>query len=114
MVAIKESNADTKRITLNWEDIIKVCFEWEEIRPRLRSWSEIIAMTQANAITELNKHPREYYDKFNSEWHVTTKSDTIILNHTWSGSSSSTYYQIEWTGYSWKAYNWGWSWWTHH
>ena len=113
MVAIKDSSTDIEKITLNGTDIIKVMYEWEEIRPRLRSWEEIIAMTQADAITELNKHPSEYYDKFRSEWHTTTKSDTIILNHTWSGSSSSTHYQIEWTGYSWKAYNWGWSWWVH-
>lgn len=36
----------------------------------LKSYEEIRAMTAANAVTELNTHPQEYYDKFNSEQYV--------------------------------------------
>jgi hypothetical protein len=30
----------------------------------LKTYAEITAMTEANAVTELNKYPTDYYNKF--------------------------------------------------
>ena len=38
--------------------------------PSLKSYNEIIAMSVDNAVAELNLYPTEYYNKFNSEWHM--------------------------------------------
>ena len=44
--------------------------EWDEWTSlyNLKSLSELAAMTTVNAEAELNTHPSDYYNKFNSEW----------------------------------------------
>ena len=40
----------------------------------LKSYEEILALADEDldeALTELNSHPKKYFDKFNSEWHMT-------------------------------------------
>ena len=53
----------------------------------LKSFEEIIAMSPLDAQTELKTYPIEYYNKFNSEWHMTTNIFWTVLN--WNRNTSS-------------------------
>jgi hypothetical protein len=46
---------------------------------KLKSYEEILALADEDsneAIAELNSHPKQYFDKFNSEWHMISISET--------------------------------------
>lgn len=49
----------------------------------LKSYDEIYAMIAWVQVTEwyaeLNSHPTEYYNKFNSEWHLTVKYEIYLI-----------------------------------
>ena len=57
--------------------------------PSLKSYEEITAMKSAEAETELNTYPTEYYNKFNSEWHIYTNSSKYYLSD--DGSSKKVF-----------------------
>ena len=62
----------------------------------LKSYEEIIAMPRWNSIlTELNSHPIEYYNKFNTSWNIYTAT-----------SSAVSWKQCIWTSSWWR------DWWT--
>ena len=68
--------------------------------PSLKSYEEIIAMSADNAVAELNTYPSDYYDKFNSEWHIYTNyyrtlSDNWSTEHLW--WDYYIYYYFDWT-----------------
>ena len=61
---------------------IYIWVEW----PNLKSFEEITAMSTANAKTELNTYPTEYYAKFSSENHLYYDGSVYYL------SSDGTYW----------------------
>ena len=73
----------------------------------LKDINELAAMSAADAETELNKYPSNYYNKFNSEWKLAqyywntalstdgTQSWLLI----WSGDTIIRYYQWSWERY---------------
>jgi len=72
-----------------WDERVALYSTW------LKSYEEICAMTYSNAATELNRLPQEYYNKFNSEWHIVIISGNQFFDHErWSA-------RIRWNWISW-------------
>ena len=47
---------------------------------KLKSYEEIMELSGARAkVEELNKYPQEYFDKFNSEWHMVSGDNVYYL-----------------------------------
>jgi hypothetical protein len=67
----------------------------------LKSYEEITAMTMNNAVVELNTYPTEYYDKFNSEWHIYNSYWTLYL---WTSNTmySDGFYTIVYANWVWS------------
>ena len=68
----------------------------------LKSYEEIIAMSINDAVAELNTHTTEYYNKFNSEWHIYNSNwvEYLWINvgpYTW-GPECIEYDGVYWIG----------------
>lgn len=61
----------------------------------LKSLSELAAMTSSNAETELNTHPSDYYQKFNSEWKLVYLWWYYYLTNNWTQS-----WIVEWDNWN--------------
>jgi hypothetical protein len=69
----------------------------------LKSYNEITAMTVDNAEDELNTYPTEYYDKFNSEWHI---NEYDILSDDWDIAHMWWDYHIDYYNWTWHSICW--------
>lgn len=50
---------------------------------KLKSYEEIMELVWApQRVEELNKYPRKYFDKFNSEWHIVSRDNVYYLQWT--------------------------------